>query len=206
MGAAVVVATDHESIAEAVADLPVTSVLTTGPCASGTERVWRVSRRPEYTRADVILNVQGDEPLVERAALMGAMEQVRNGADVGTAAGPLSPVAARSPNRVKVSVDGRGRALRFFRTASAAGCSRPETVLHHVGVYAYRPVALKRWVELPPVAEERTEGLEQVRPLSYGMVVGVAPLEGPPASGVDTAGDLEEMEHLLAATGPGMDG
>ena len=201
-----VVATDHRSIADAVADLPVTPVLTAASCASGTERVWLVSQRPEYSGADVILNVQGDEPLVPRAALVGAVDQVGGGAEIGTAAGSLSPAAARNPNRVKVSVDGRGRARQFFRALSQAGCPHPAAVFHHIGVYAYRPAALERWVGLPPVAEERTERLEQLRPLAHGMTVGVAVLQDAPAPGVDTAGDLEEVGHLLAATGPGTDG
>ena len=202
----VVVATDHQDVADAVADLNLTPVLTDPLHASGTERAAEVVRRAEFAGREVVLNVQGDEPLILREALVGALDQVARGRDVGTAAGPLSRSARWDVNRVKVSVDGQGRALRFFRSPPAGGCPRPEAVFHHVGVYAYRPQALQRWTALPPVEEERTERLEQLRPLLHGMTFGVALVQESPPPGVDTAGDLEVMEHLLTAAGPGMRG
>jgi 3-deoxy-manno-octulosonate cytidylyltransferase (CMP-KDO synthetase) len=169
--------------------------------------VWQVAQRPEYRDAELILNVQGDEPLVARAAVTGAVDQVRDGADIGTAAGWLAPAAVRDPNKVKVGVNLRGRATRFLRTLQGTSCPHHgEALFHHIGVYAYRRAALQRWAALPPVPEERLERLEQLRPLLHGMSIGVSPLEDAPAPGVDTAGDLEDVEHLLAAAGPGMDG
>jgi 3-deoxy-manno-octulosonate cytidylyltransferase (CMP-KDO synthetase) len=200
----VVVATDDVRVADAVGDLPVVPVLTPSTCTSGTERVAVVIRRPEYSRFDVVLNVQGDEPFVAREAVVGALERVRAGDDIGTAAGPLSEDAWRDASRVKVSIDGRGRALRFFRLPGARGCPHPEAVLQHVGVYAYRRAALLRWTALPPVPEERTESLEQLRPLAHGMTIGVA-LVAETTPGVDTPEDLEAIEHLLAAAGPRTD-
>jgi 3-deoxy-manno-octulosonate cytidylyltransferase (CMP-KDO synthetase) len=202
----VVVATDAPYVVTAVSDLAVRPLLTRATCASGTERVAEVVRRPEYADVDMVLNVQGDEPLVPREALVGALERVANGDDVGTAAGPLSADAWWDPNRVKVSVDGRGRALRFFRSPVARRSPHPETVLHHVGVYAYRRDALLRWVRLPEGDEERAERLEQLRPLAHGMTIGVSRLAEAPPPGVDTAEDLEAMEHLLAAAGPKVSG
>jgi 3-deoxy-manno-octulosonate cytidylyltransferase (CMP-KDO synthetase) len=204
VAAAVVVATDHRAVARAVADLPVAAVLTPLSCRSGTERAAAVARMPAYARADVVLNLQGDEPYVSREAVVGALDRVRAGDEIGTAAGPLAAESWRDPNRVKVAVDGRGRAVRFFRTPAASGCPHPHPVFHHVGVYAYSRTALLRWVALPPVSEEQTQMLEQWRPLAHGMTIGVALLPETPPPGVDTAADLERMEQLLMADGPRM--
>jgi 3-deoxy-manno-octulosonate cytidylyltransferase (CMP-KDO synthetase) len=192
----VVVASDHESVLEAVAPLGVGTVLT-GAHGSGSERVAAVARRAEFAGVDVILNLQGDEPFLSREAALGAVQRVRSGDDVGTAAQPLSDAAWRDPRRVKVEVDGRGRARRFYRTPETPACGHRWPTFLHLGVYAYRPDALARWVALPAVAEERTEGLEQLRPLAHGFTIGVAPLGRPVPHGIDTEEDLRTAEALL---------
>jgi len=131
--------------------------------------------------------------------LSGALERVRAGDAIGTAAGALEPALAPDPNRVKVVIDARGRAVYFSRAPIPydRDGTRAAVYHQHVGVYAYTRDALERWVRLPPVAEERWERLEQLRPLLHGMAIGVALVSGPVAPGVDTADDLRSAERQL---------
>jgi 3-deoxy-manno-octulosonate cytidylyltransferase (CMP-KDO synthetase) len=175
----------------------VTGILTRSAHVSGTERVAEAASHPAFPPADVLLNLQGDEPFVAREAALGAVARVRAGDEVGTAAQPLSERAWRDPHRVKVEVDGCGRALRFFRTPAAPACGRRAPVFHHVGVYAYRPAALRRWMTLPPTPAERDEALEQLRPLGHGMRIGVAVLAEAAPHGIDTEDDLRLAEAAL---------
>jgi 3-deoxy-manno-octulosonate cytidylyltransferase (CMP-KDO synthetase) len=192
----VVVATDAGEISGVVDRAGYEAVLTSPDHQSGTERVAEVVRNKQFSAFDVVLNVQGDEPLVAHAALVGAVARVRGGDPIGTAAGDLDPALAGDPNRVKVVVGAQGRAVYFSRAPipfdrDAAG----DVIYHqHVGVYAYTRDALARWVRLPPVPEERWERLEQLRPLLHGMAIGVALFPGPAAPGVDTADDLRYAE------------
>jgi 3-deoxy-manno-octulosonate cytidylyltransferase (CMP-KDO synthetase) len=198
----VVVATDDERVRAAVSGLDVDTQLTEATLRSGSERVARVLEHPAYRAYDLVVNVQGDEPLVERGAVLGAVERVtRDQDDIGTSAAPLEPGDLTNPNRVKVTVDGRGRALAFFRTPRAPACARHDAMFRHVGVYAYRPAVLRRWLALPPTAEEADAGLEQLRPLAHEMRIGVAVQDEAAAPGVDTETDLHEVERRLAALG-----
>jgi 3-deoxy-manno-octulosonate cytidylyltransferase (CMP-KDO synthetase) len=199
LGLRIVVATDDSRVVDAVAGLPVESVVTSPGLGSGTERVAAVLADPGYQRHEVVLNLQGDEPLIDREAVLGALERVqRHGDEIGTAAGPLEAPALTDPHRVKVVVDGRRRALGFFRTPRPPACVRREATFHHIGVYAYSAGALRRWVALPPAAHELDERLEQLRPLACGMRIGVAVLDTPAAPGVDTEADVREIESRLA--------
>src|SRR5512134_1733987 len=152
-----VVATDSPMIAEVAERSQVRAVLTDGGHLSGTDRVAEVAARPEFAGADVIVNVQGDEPFLSRDALAGALDRVRGGDDIGT---------APAPARVKVVTDARGRALYFSRaviphrrepTDPAAGL-----YWQHLGIYAYTREALGRWVAAAPSAAELAERLEQL--------------------------------------------
>jgi 3-deoxy-manno-octulosonate cytidylyltransferase (CMP-KDO synthetase) len=196
----VVVATDAREIAVAVERAGFEAVLTSQAPQSGTERAAEVIAKPSFTGFDVILNVQGDEPLVALAALSGALGRVQRGEPIGTAAGALDPHLAADANRVKVVVSPAGRAVYFSRAPipfdrDGAG----DVVYHqHVGVYAYTREALERWVRLPPVPQERWERLEQLRPLVHGIPIGVALFDTAAAPGVDTADDLRFVETALA--------
>lgn len=196
LGGPVVVASDEERVLEAVAPLGVVGVLTRPDHRSGTERVAEVAGRPEFGGAEVVLNLQGDEPFLPREAALGALARVRHGDDVGTAAQPLEPRAWRDPHRVKVDVDGRGRALRFYRMPPARTRPPPAAALQHVGVYAYAPATLRRWVALPATRAETAERLEQLRPLAHGFAIGVAVLAGKVPHGIDTEEDLRTAEAL----------
>lgn len=193
----VVVATDDARVAHQATACGATAVLTRGRYRSGTERVAAVAARPEFAGFELILNVQGDEPLIEREAVVGAVERVRAGDQIGTAAGRLEPGDWWNRDRVKVQTDQEGRAWRFFRTPAGTAYQEGEAVFQHVGVYAFRREALLQWMELPPTPGEEALGLEQLRPLEHGMTIGVAVLPWPVAHGVDTEGDLEEIGRLM---------
>ena len=195
-----VVATDARDIVAVVERAGFEAVLTSQTPQSGTERTAEVIAAQDFRDFDLILNVQGDEPLVALEALSGALGCVRGGDPIGTAAGSLDPRLAADPNRVKVVVSPAGRAVYFSRAPIPFDRDgRGEAVCHqHVGVYAYTREALERWVRLPPVPEERWERLEQLRPLLHGIPIGVALFDAPAAPGVDTPEDLRSVETALA--------
>ena len=194
-----VIATDAREIANVVERAGFEAVLTSERPQSGTERVAEVIANKPFSDFDLMLNVQGDEPLVALEALRGAVARVRAGDPIGTAAGSLEPALAKDPSRVKVVVDATGRAVYFSRAPIPFDRDGTGDVVYHqhVGVYAYTREALERWMRLPPVPEERWERLEQLRPLLHGMRIGVALFAGPAAPGVDTAEDLRAVEAVL---------
>ena len=194
-----VVATDAREIAAVVERAGFEAVLTSVDHESGTERVAEVVGNKSFSSYDVVLNVQGDEPLVSPAALQGAVARVRGGEPIGTAAGDLDRALAGDPNRVKVVTDARGHAVYFSRAPIPFDRDGTRDVIYHqhVGVYAYTREALDRWIRLAPVPEERWERLEQLRPLLHGIPIGVALFPGPAAPGVDTADDLRYAEAQL---------
>ena len=198
----VVVATDSPEVAEACRREGAEVEMTSPDHPSGSDRTWEAAERVGGD-FDPVVNVQGDEPLVKADAVEGAVAMVRDGFDVGTCATPVRnarELADRSV--VKVARARGGRALYFSRASIPhrrhgfapdhdwAGGAH----LRHVGVYAYRRSALKRWVALGPSPLETEEGLEQLRALEHGMRIGVAIVaEAPP--GVDTPADLRRMEE-----------
>lgn len=191
-----VVATDADDVLAACAEHGVPAVRTAEGHPSGTDRVAEVARHPRFAGADVVLNVQGDEPFVSGEALAGAVAVVRRGdAPIGTAAAPLAPEHLHSPDVVKVTCTDAGRALYFSRAPipwlreAADAALREGLCRQHVGVYAYTPAALAQWVAWPPHPLELVERLEQLRPLAHGLAIGVA--HAPPAApGIDTEDDL----------------
>ncbi len=196
----VVVATDAMEIASVVRAAGFEAVLTATTHESGTERIAEVAARREYADYDLLLNVQGDEPLVAGAAVRGTLDRLRMGDPIGTAAGVLDPELAADPNRVKVVVGPNGHAVYFSRAPIPFDREGTGGVIYHqhVGVYGYTREALERWVRLPAVPEERWERLEQLRPLLHGIPIGVARFDETPAPGVDTAADLHWVELTLA--------
>ena len=198
----VVVATDAPEIQVAIARAGFEGVLTSSAHETGTERVAEVIANKEFKSFDLILNVQGDEPLVAAAAVRGAVDRVRGGDPIGTSAGALDAALATDPSRVKVVVDAAGRARYFSRAPIPFDRDGGGTVRYHqhVGVYAYTRDALERWVRLPPVNEERWERLEQLRPLLHGIPIGVTLFAEAPAPGVDTPADVAIVERMLTQT------
>lgn len=196
----VVVATDAPEVAEAVREARCEVVMTGIHHPSGTSRVAEVAARVEYAGYDVIINVQGDEPFLPHAAIRGALEQVMAGFDIGTAAVPADENAVAKPSLVKVAIGEQQRALYFSRSPipyNRGGI--PLRYWQHLGVYAYRPATLARWMQLPRSPLEDAEKLEQLTPLAHGLSFGVALLSEPALPGIDTEEDLERAEAHLGA-------
>ncbi len=191
--ARVIVATDDHRIVEAVESFGGTAVLTRPDHESGTDRVAEVAQSLD---CDVVVNVQGDEPEIEPAALDKLVALfAQSECQMATLACPFSAVPGADPvdpDAVKVVVDQRGRALYFSR--ACIPCAREGkyiygvTPLLHLGTYAYRRDFLLRLAALPPTALERTERLEQLRALEHGYDIWVALVERA-AVGIDTPAD-----------------
>jgi 3-deoxy-manno-octulosonate cytidylyltransferase (CMP-KDO synthetase) len=198
----VVVATDSDEIATRVREAGGEAVPTAVDHPSGTDRIAEVVRTARLGDFDVIVNVQGDEPFVSGAAVRGALAQVtERGFPLGTAAARASREVLANPDAVKVVAADDGAAMYFSRAAipflrdAADADALDACVLHHVGVYAYTPDALARWVTLPRHPLEHIERLEQLRPLASGMRMGVAVVDGPLRGGIDTEADLDRAQR-----------
>lgn len=194
----IVVATDSDEIAHRVREAGGEAIMTSSDHPSGTDRVAEVVRGAAFRGFDAIVNVQGDEPFVSGAAVRGALQQVtQKKRPLGTAAFLAAPDVLLCADVVKVVTDDDGTAMYFSRAPipylrdEADATERDARVLHHVGVYAYTPESLARWVALPAHALERIERLEQLRPLAAGMRMGVAVVQGPLRAGIDTEADLD---------------
>jgi 3-deoxy-manno-octulosonate cytidylyltransferase (CMP-KDO synthetase) len=193
----IVVATDSDEVARAARAAGAECHLTDPRHLSGTDRVAEIAAKPEYSRYDVIVNVQGDEPFLPAEGTRGAIDLVASGAfPLGTAAVPAPPAVLDSSEVVKVVRADDGRALYFSRAGipflrdAEDRSERDAMILQHLGIYAYTRAALARWVALPPHPLERVERLEQLRPLAAGMAMGVAVMEEAAPRGIDTEDDL----------------
>ena len=202
-----VIATDSDEILAICRSVGAPAILTDPDHPSGSDRVAEVVRLPEFREFPLVVNIQGDEPLVSEDHLRRTVALVRDeGWDVGTCATPvLHRADYLDPSVVKVVRARDGGALYFSRAPIPFSRDRDpdeaalegEPFLRHVGVYAYRREALLRWVSLPPSTLEKIERLEQLRALEDGMAIGVALVDGA-APGVDTPADVATMERLLS--------
>jgi 3-deoxy-manno-octulosonate cytidylyltransferase (CMP-KDO synthetase) len=191
----VMVATDAEEILRLCRGYGWNAVMTSAQHRSGTERVNEVART---TQADVYLNIQGDEPLTRPEHIAALLELMRDPqVQVGTLKTPAAAEDVNNPNAVKVVTDSSGRALYFSRAAipfprDGAG----SRCYKHLGFYAYRPQALRRFCALSESPLERRERLEQLRFLENGIPIHVAqtPFD---TIGVDTEEDLRRVERVL---------
>jgi 3-deoxy-manno-octulosonate cytidylyltransferase (CMP-KDO synthetase) len=188
------VATDDERIASAARAFGATVEMTSASCASGTDRVAEVARR--HPGADLVLDLQGDEPELESEAVSRLVESMQRdpALRMGTVAHhePDAVHLARE-DVVKVVVDGEGFALYFSRADLAAG-SRGGPALRHAGVYAFRRDLLLAFASWPQGALERAERLEQLRALERGVRIKVI-LGERPFAGVDTPAQLAALEQ-----------
>ncbi len=206
----VAVAADSPEIVDACSAHGVEALLTRADHASGTDRLAEAVEHLGLADDALVVNVQGDEPLMPAAVVRRVAEALAQRTDcaIATACHPLHDAAEFfSPNVVKVVTDANGRALYFSRApipwsrdAFAAGRDRLPPGLparRHVGLYAYRAGFLRRFPQLPPAPLEQHESLEQLRALAHGF--GIAVIELPEAlpPGVDTPEDLERVRALL---------
>ena len=209
--AEVIVATDHEEIAGAVERHGHRALLTRADHASGTDRIAEIATQRRYPGDRIVVNVQGDEPLIEPELIRGVAQQLAAHSDaaIATAACPLTDAAQFvNPNIVKVVIDCNGHALYFSRApipyardAFSDGITRIPAGLpayRHIGVYAYRAAFLAGYTQLAPSPIEQFEALEQLRALWHGYRISVAITAAAPHAGVDTAEDLERVKALLA--------
>jgi 3-deoxy-manno-octulosonate cytidylyltransferase (CMP-KDO synthetase) len=211
------IATDDERIAERARAFrspgAVQVAMTSGTHASGTDRVAELARMRGWDERQIVVNVQGDEPLLPAQLIRQAAQLLERypQADIATLATPMESLADfLNPNVVKVVADVNQRVLYFSRApipwtrdgvdAGEQERSRWQGARRHVGLYAYRAAALQRMAALPVSPLEGAEKLEQLRALEAGFDVRVADGEVSPGPDVNTDADLERVAALLVAS------
>lgn len=205
----VIVATDHPDVKTAVEAAGGEVCMTRPDHQSGTERLAEVIELCGFADDEIIVNLQGDEPLIPPVIVRQVAENLAQcGAGMATLAVPIEDAEeAFNPNAVKVVMDAQGFALyfsratipwdreRFARSKETVG----ETFLRHIGIYAYRAGFVRRYVTWEPSALEKIELLEQLRVLWYGEKIHVAVAKAIPSVGVDTPEDLERVRVFFAS-------
>jgi 3-deoxy-manno-octulosonate cytidylyltransferase (CMP-KDO synthetase) len=200
--ASVNVATDDERIAAAVRAHGHQAIITRADHASGTDRLAEAARKLKLSEKQIVVNVQGDEPLISPRLIrsVGELLEKKRAASVSTACHAIHDQASlASPNVVKVVLDAEGYALYFSRAhipyprESGAVCYR------HAGIYGYRVAFLKKYSRLKPSPLEKAEALEQLRVLWHGYRIAVAVRKDEIPPGVDTPEDLEAVRRILSA-------
>jgi 3-deoxy-manno-octulosonate cytidylyltransferase (CMP-KDO synthetase) len=208
--ARVVVATDHPDIAAACTAHGVEVCMTRADHPSGTDRIAEVALAIGLAPDAVVVNLQGDEPLIEPALLAACAARISGTVPMATCAHPLHDTAdVFNPNVVKVVLNGAGNALYFSRAAipwdrdgfAAARDALPDgyAPLRHIGLYAYSNVFLQTYSTLAPSPIETTEALEQLRVLWHGVPIAVHVTGHAPAAGVDTPADLDRVRLFYAS-------
>jgi 3-deoxy-manno-octulosonate cytidylyltransferase (CMP-KDO synthetase) len=208
--ATVVIATDDVRIFDAAAAFGADVELTSPEHVSGTDRIAEVVRAKRLSPDDVVVNLQGDEPMMPAAVVQEVAQALssRPQFDIATAVAPIRSLAEfLDPSCVKALRARQGEALYFSRAPvpwprdevadglpkSFAGAWR------HIGIYAYRVRSLLQFASWPPTPLEQTEKLEQLRALEHGMRIHLVELAEPPPAGVDTPADLQRVRAALAA-------
>jgi 3-deoxy-manno-octulosonate cytidylyltransferase (CMP-KDO synthetase) len=188
----ILVATDDERIADAVRSFAGEVVMTSQRHESGTDRLAEAASC--LSSAALVVNVQGDEPLIEPDAIDRAVAAARHGdAEIVTLMTPLSaPHAIADPNRVKVVVDRNGFAMYFSRSPIPSS----GTTFLHLGLYVYRVEFLKKFSRLDRTPLEIAERLEQLRALEHGFRIRVVEVESE-SWGIDTAADVDRFREVL---------
>lgn len=208
--AEVCVATDHADIAEVVARHGFDVAMTRADHASGTDRIAEVAQKKGWGDDTIIVNVQGDEPLISPALIREVASNLADhaAAAIATACHPIHDKPSMlNPNIVKVVTDKSGYALYFSRApipyprdafSTEADLPQGLPVYRHIGIYAYRAGFLRSYSSLPPAGIEIFEALEQLRALWHGYKISVAVTPDAPATGVDTAEDLERARRIFS--------
>jgi 3-deoxy-manno-octulosonate cytidylyltransferase (CMP-KDO synthetase) len=207
--AEVVVATDDERIGAACRAFGAAVEMTSADHASGTDRIAEVAARRRWADDEIVVNVQGDEPMLPPALIAQAANLLAAtpAAGLATLAAPIATEAEYlDPNVVKVVARPDGLALYFSRApipwdrdgaaANPASRDRHRGARRHLGIYAYRVAALAALAAAPPATLEIRERLEQLRALSIGLAIAVADAAEAPGPGVDTPEDLARVDAL----------
>lgn len=198
----VIVATDSTEVESACAAFGARVAMTSAAHGSGTDRIAEVAERSGWPGDRIVVNVQGDEPLIP-PALIDQVADVLAGdpaASMATLTTPLAdPADYGNPNMVKVVCDAERRAIYFSRAPIPASRDGgvPAEARRHIGIYAYRVAALRRIAGAEPAPPERIEKLEQLRALWLGLRIAVADACEAPPRGVDTAEDLEIIRGMV---------
>lgn len=193
----VVIATDDERICQEAQSWGADMVMTRRDHTSGTDRVAEAAKGWD---GDWVLNVQGDEPLIE-GWLLDEMIEKFSECSMATLCTPLPDgVDPNDRHVVKVVMDDSGRALYFSRAAIPAGFKNSGPYFQHMGIYAYRTATLREFVSLPPSSLEKAENLEQLRALQNGIAIQVIPTSFQ-SIGVDTPEDILKVEERLKQRG-----
>lgn len=198
----VILATDDQRIVESANSYNIPVMLTSDKHPSGSDRINEVAQQLGWNDQTVVINVQGDEPLIPPTLISELAEFIKSKRqfDMFTLAAPVKEIADyENPNIVKVVHDINNKAVYFSR-AMIPFCrdgGMPSKVLRHIGIYAYRVASLKSICELPVCELESTEKLEQLRVLYNGMNIGIAIADQIPPHGVDTYDDYLKLKTLL---------
>ncbi|MDF7784442.1 3-deoxy-manno-octulosonate cytidylyltransferase [Pantoea stewartii] len=203
----VIVATDHPEVARAVEAAGGEVCMTRADHHSGTERLAEVIEKYQFADDQIIVNVQGDEPMIPADIVhQVATNLAQADAGMATLAVPITDVEeAFNPNAVKVVMDARGYALYFSRATIPWDRERyaqsreqiGDTLLRHIGIYAYRAGFIRRYISWEPCPLEQIELLEQLRVLWYGEKIHVAVAKTIPGVGVDTPEDLTRVRAAM---------
>ena len=199
----IVIATDFEKILSACEAHNFKAVMTRLDHASGTDRIAEVADKLGWGDDEIVVNVQGDEPLIDPKLIQGVAAHLANSKEavMATACHAIHDEASMiNPNIVKVVMDASGNALYFSR----APIPYPRDEAHkqaiqahrHIGIYAYKVGFLKKYASLAPSDLEKIESLEQLRVLHHGFKIGVAITQNASASGVDTQADLDYVRSV----------
>lgn len=202
----VIIATDDARVAGAARAFGADVAMTSVSHPSGTDRIAEVARARNWSPEDLVVNVQGDEPLMPPTLIDQVAELLASDkdADIATLSAPLrAPAELTDPNVVKVVCDRAGHALYFSRAPipwnrDAGHDAGPAH--RHVGIYAYRARSLRRMTELPPSPLETIEKLEQLRALENGLTIRVGQAREQPGVDINTRADLERVERVLGTT------
>jgi 3-deoxy-manno-octulosonate cytidylyltransferase (CMP-KDO synthetase) len=206
----VIVATDDARIAQAAGAFGADCAMTSAAHASGTDRIAQVARERGFAPQDIVVNLQGDEPLMPAAVIdsVAAALQDRPDAGIATAVTAVRDLSEfLDPNCVKALRAADGSALYFSRAPvpwprDRITSGKPAVAVgawRHIGIYAYRAGALAQFASWPPTPLEEIERLEQLRALEHGLRIHLLTLPEAPPPGVDTPEDLERVRELLKA-------
>ncbi|MFW5431730.1 MAG: 3-deoxy-manno-octulosonate cytidylyltransferase [Methylophilaceae bacterium] len=200
----VVIATDFEKIMQTAQENNVDAVLTRVDHQSGTDRIAEVAQKLNWDDDEIVVNVQGDEPLIDPLLIQEVALTLAHSKDavMATACHAINDEALiLNPNVVKVVMDTNGNALYFSRSPIPyprdEECKQNIQAHRHIGIYAYRVGFLKQYAKLSVTELEKIESLEQLRVLYHGYKIAVSVTDNAPASGVDTQEDLDYVRSVF---------